>query len=438
MIFYLAAIYLIFNFHNNVQYYPMGYQPIQFTKLKLFIYLICLGFNSLHAQQPLKPFPQHVKYFTGTIKPSHISQLQLDNTLRNFYTQWKKRFVKHEPGKDEDFIWFENKGKKQCVSEGQGYGMIIVALMAGYDRSARDIYDNLFRYVNAHPTGKSKHLMAWAQYANGKSTDQTSASDGDMDIAYSLLLADKQWGSKGEINYIMEARAMINAIMKHEINHQTWTVLLSDGIESESKDYFDTRSSDFMPAHFKVFKLATNDARWDKVVNAGYKILSGMQDNYSPEAGLIPDFIVNLNKKPKPAPSNFLESPYDGYYNYNACRDPWRIATDYLLTGDKRSKIIVEKINRWIRSTTNNNTYNLSAGYTLAGNDIKHRYFEALSFIAPFAVSAMVDKKNQVWLNKVWDYLVAFKLKDYDYYDNSIKLMDMIIVSGNYLDAGKG
>jgi hypothetical protein len=157
-----------------------------------------------------------------------------------------------------------------------------------------------------------------------------------------------------------------------------------------------------------------------------------MQANYSPDAGLIPDFIVNLNTKPKPAPPNFLESPYDGYYNYNACRDPWRIATDYLITGDKRSKNIADKINRWIRSTTNNDTYNLSAGYTLAGNDIKQRYFEALSFVAPFAVSAMVDKKNQTWLNNVWDYLIAFKLKDYDYYDNSIKLFNMIIVSGNY------
>ena len=399
---------------------------------KLILPILCYSII-VSAQHPQKPFPQHPKYFHGTIKPNHISQTQLDNTVKSFYTQWKKRFIKHTPGKDEEFVWFENKDKKQCVSEGQGYGMIIVALMAGFDLSAKGTYDNLYRYVKAHPTGKSKHLMAWAQYANGKSTDNTSATDGDMDIAYSLLLADKQWGGKGEINYLDEAKTMINAIMQYEINHKTWTILLSDGIESESKDYFDTRSSDFMPSHFKAFKLATHDDRWDKVINAGYKLFKGMQDNYSPEAGLIPDFIVNINKKAKPAKANFLESPYDGYYNYNACRDPWRIATDYLLTGDKRSKLMVNKINRWIRSTTNNDTYNLSAGYTLAGNDIKHRYFEALSFVAPFAVSAMVDGKNQAWLNKLWDYLVAFKLKDYDYYDNSIKMLDLIIVSGNYV-----
>jgi hypothetical protein len=103
-----------------------------------------------------------------------------------------------------------------------------------------------------------------------------------------------------------------------------------------------------------------------------------------------------------------------------------------LLTGDIRAKSFVTPINAWIRQTTNNDTYNLSAGYSLSGNDLKGRYFEALSFVAPFGVSAMVDGKNQQWLNKVWNYLVAFKLEDYDYYDNTIKLLNMIIISGNY------
>ena len=63
---------------------------------------------------------------------------------------------------------------------------------------------------------------------------------------------------------------------------------------------------------------------------------------------------------------------------------------------------------------------------------IKTRDFEAMSFIASFAVSAMVDTKNQFWLNKLWDYIVGFNLDQYDYYDNTIKMISMIILSGNY------
>ncbi|HEY4324698.1 MAG TPA: glycosyl hydrolase family 8 [Mucilaginibacter sp.] len=404
---------------------------MKFSAFKLFIFC-CFCSTSLFAQTPIKPFPQHVKYFAGTIKPNHISQGQLDNAVCSFYTQWKKRFIKNVKGKPESYVWFENVGKKKCVSEAQGYGMIIVSLIAGYDASAKAIYDNLYRYYKSHPSARGKRLMDWAQFTNGKYSDTTSATDGDMDIAYSLLLADKQWGSKGLINYRAEAKAMIAEIMEYEINHKTWSILLSDGIEKESDDFFDTRSSDFMPAHFKAFERVANDERWNNVINSNYQLFNTLEKDYSPDAGLVPDFIVNINKKAKPAPPHFLESRYDGCYNYNACRVPWRIATDYLLTGDERSKAIADKINHWIRETTDNDTYNISAGYTLAGNDIKGRNFEALSFISPFAVSAMVDKKNQVWLNKVWDYMVAFKMEDFDYYDNTIKLFDMIIISGNY------
>jgi endo-1,4-beta-D-glucanase Y len=396
------------------------------------LFIVLLFFDiPLFAQQALKPFPQHVNYTKGSIRPNHISQTKLDQFTLNFYDQWKKRYIKPGCRPGEYYVWFERKGNKQCVSEGQGYGMIITALVAGADPSAKITYDGLYHYYKAHPANHP-YLMAWAQGKNCRDLDKSTATDGDMDIAYSLLLANQQWGSRGNIDYLKEARNMIGAIMRHEINPNTYSILLSDAIEYDSRDYFDTRSSDFMPANFKAFENATGDARWTKVVSNNYKLFGYMQQTYSADAGLIPDFIRHVNKKPAPAQRNYLESPYDGYYNYNACRVPWRIATDYLLTGDPRAKAINDKINHWIRETTKNKPDNISAGYTLAGNDIKGRYFEALSFIGPFAVSAMVDKKNQQWLNDVWDYLVNFRLKDYDYYDNSIKLLDMIILSGNY------
>ncbi len=389
--------------------------------------------GQLFAQQPQMPFPQHVHYYPGVIKPNHVSQNQLDKSVREFYGLWKERYINSNCNKEQLYVWFEKtNGNKQCVSEGQGYGMMIVALMAGYDKTAQATFNGLFSYFKAHPSANSTHLMAWAQNINCKNIDGSTATDGDMDIAYSLLLANAQWGSKGKINYINEARLMINAIMQQEINQKAYSILISNAIEPDSKDYFDTRSSDFMPAHFKAFKKAVQDTKWDEVIINNYKLFSFMQANYSPDAGLVPDFIRNVNKAPGPAPARYLESRYDGYYNYNACRVPWRIATDYILNGDKRAKNIVDKMNTWIRETTKGDPDNISAGYTLQGDDIKGRNFEALSFIAPFAVSAMVDKKNQVWLNHVWDYILKFELDEFDYYDNSIKMIDMIILSGNY------
>lgn len=400
------------------------------VRFSRFLILLLIA-NGLCAQTVLRPFPKHVAYAAGTIKPNHLTQKQLDAQVQLFYNQWKARYIKSGCDRQQYYVWFEKPGK-ECVSEGQGYGMIITVLMAGYDKQGKAVYDGLYNYYKAHPAGRSAYLMAWAQGKGCKSLDGSVATDGDMDIAYSLLLADKQWGSKGGINYLQEARKMLTAIMRYEINPLSYSVLLSDGSEGDSRDYYDMRTSDFMPANFKAFDGAVKNGKWQKVIDRNYSLLAKLQKTYSPDAGLVPDFIQRIDKKARPAKPHYLESKYDGFYNYNACRVPWRVGTDYLLYGDKRAKLFVDKINHWIKETTNGNPDNISAGYTLEGNDIKGRYFEALSFIAPFTVAAMVDKGNQQWLNKLWDYLVAFKLKDYDYYDNSIKMLNMIIVSGNY------
>lgn len=371
----------------------------------------------------------------------------MDDSVRSFYTAWKRRYIRSGCVKGQYYIWFEGQdARKQCVSEGQGYGMVIVAMMAGYDPSARKIYDGLLLYARAHPSKAAPELMAWAQKKDCRDIDGSTATDGDMDIAWSLLLAHEQWGEKGEVHYLEQARNMIAAIRKQEINQKSLSVLLSNSVEHDSRDYSDMRSSDFMPSHFRAFAEFSGDRSWDKVSDNNYRLFRYMQERYSPGAGLVPDFIRHIvlgdgrgeramaagDVSAVPAQPHYLEARYDGAYNFNACRVPWRVGLDYILYGDKRSAAFVEKINHWIRSTTQDDPDNISAGYSLAGEDLKNRYYEALCFSSSFAVSAMVGKENQAWLNKLWDYIVHFRLAGFDYYDNSIKMIHLIILSGNY------
>lgn len=397
------------------------------------IFILIFLINKCFPQVANFPFPQHNRYFKGTIRPNHISQDKIDGQVLDFYKNWKKQYVHEAIDPNQAYVYFEEEGSKlQSVSEGQGYGMIIETMMAGADPDAKKTFDHMLNYVLAHPSNPSTSLMAWSQLKDNKDKDATSATDGDMDIAYALLLADAQWGSGGKYNYKNSAVKMIGDIMKDEINGETYNILLSDAVKSDSKDYYDARSSDFMPLHFKLFEEATGDIRWRKVLDHNYALFSHMQKTFSPDAGLVPDFIIEINRHAKPAKARYLESRYDGYYNYNACRVPMRIAVDYLLTGDRRSYEMIRIINKWIRETTSENPDNISAGYTLAGDDIKSRKFEALSFICPFAVAAMIDPSNQQWLNAVWDYMNGFKLAEFDYYDNSIKMLCMLTISGNY------
>ena len=89
----------------------------------------------------------------------------MDDSVRSFYGNWKKRYLRKGCLEGQYYVKFNGPGRKgrQCVSEGQGYGMMIMALMAGADPMARQIFDGLFRYYKAHPSKYNDWLMSWAQ-----------------------------------------------------------------------------------------------------------------------------------------------------------------------------------------------------------------------------------------------------------------------------------
>lgn len=85
--------------------------------------------------------------------------------------------------------------------------MVITVLMAGYDTNSRTIYDGLFKTARAFKSSNNPNLMGWVVAdSTGAQGHFGSATDGDLDIAYSLILADRQWGSTGTINYLAEAK----------------------------------------------------------------------------------------------------------------------------------------------------------------------------------------------------------------------------------------
>ena len=145
-----------------------------------------------------RPFPQHVNLAPGSILPNHRSQAQLDDDVRAFYDTWKATYVIYAgPSVNSNPMYRiafgkDQPGKETTVSEGQGYGMIIVPLMGGYDEEAQQIFDGLWEFVRAHPSVADSRLMDWniPDTENGNE----SAFDGDADIAYGMLLADAQWG----------------------------------------------------------------------------------------------------------------------------------------------------------------------------------------------------------------------------------------------------
>jgi len=378
------------------------------------------------------PFPCHKHNYATHIKPSGYTENQLDQITATYYELWKEKFLKNSCGDKLLYRIYFTKDI-QSVSEGIGYGMMITAYFAGYDEKAKIYFDGLYKYYKNHHSINNQYLMDWQQIScnDEESFNDASASDGDIDIAFSLLLAHCQWGSNGKINYLEEAKKIINAIWEYDINQTTFTVKLGDWCNQDSYYINGTRSSDFIVSHFKAFSLVDNH-NWQTVIDNCYNLLEYIQSNYSEETGLIPDFIIDITKdNPKPAYPYYLESAYDGIYYYNACRVPLRIGTDYLLTGDIRGKNIISKINNWLITSTNQSVSLISSGYKLNGEKLYN--WNDSAFLAPFAVGAMVDINNQTWLDSLFEDLINSKeIANEGYYSSTLKLLSLLIISGNY------
>ncbi len=412
-------------------------------------FLLMIPLTLSAAPEPRRPFPQHTVYTKGTLLPSG-ERRELDAAVVGFYKAWKARYLR-AAGADRLYV-FANPLKIPpspenpdtiAVSEGQGYGMMIVAIMAGADRNARPIFDALYRYTKAQPARKDPALMAWRQvYPGGgekmqrKEGDRNAATDGDLDIACALLLADRQWGSDGAIDYRKEALGRLDAILKAGTDARRRIFRLGNWVDPKSRHASGFRLSDFMPAHLRQFDQASGDVRWNALNDRLYTIFGEMITLRNPVTGLLPDFAVEDPKNRGhylPAPPEFLEGKNDGRYFYNACRIPWRLGIDYLLHGDRRARVVLDPLNAWLLHATGGDPARINAGYRLRGLPLKPEYRSA-AFTAPFAVAAMTSAApgNQEWLDALWADLVHLSPDEEAYYGNTLKLLCMIVLSGNW------
>ena len=286
--------------------------------------------------------------------------------------------------------------------------MLIAALVAGsHFPNAQSLFDKMSGYVKAHPSEQDARNMAWKQTNCKDSSGANSASDGDLDIALAYALAHAQWGSSGAVNYAAEFQRAVLGVSAADVNTAKTLVLLGDWVEqSDTKYAAATRSSDFMPGHYRVFAELTGNASWNTLIAHTLGLVTKVAN---PTTGLLPDFIVdagNINTA-KPSPANVLESGNDGAYYYNACRAPWRLGTDFVMTGNAELKSYLQRVTGFINGATSGDAAKIRAGYNLNGSPVSNSNYQTMAFVAPFGVAAMASPSHQAFLDSVWSTAVA-------------------------------
>ncbi len=390
----------------------------------LLILVYASGMPAMAAES--RSFPMGLAY-PGCIKPNNVDQAAMNKTVLDYWTNYKSKYIKPSGSGGGYYVEMRttNAGSTdKSSSEATGYGMVFSALMAGTggDPDSRKYFDGFFAMFDKNRSGTNNALMSYT-VGQAENSHSNSATDGDMDIAYALLLAHYQWGSTGAVNYLKESKRIITeGIKKSEMGAASHRTLLGDW----DKNGWNTRSSDWMADHMMVFQKATGDSFWGDARKTVFALIGQITSTRSGATGLMPDFAVG--DPPKPADPNFLEAQTDGDYSWNACRYPLRLAVDYAHYGSPESKSALAKVSQWIIGATGGNPMAIKAGYHLDGAALV--VYSDMSFTAPLIASAIVDPSRQDFLNKGWAYMGS--TKQGSYYGDSIELLAMLLISGNW------
>jgi endo-1,4-beta-D-glucanase Y len=386
-----------------------------------------------------RPFPQHVDYTAGVIKPTNVTQAEMDAAVTSAYATWKSAYIKSLGGQGDWVDCGKACGKTDdiAVSEGQGYGLVISAYMGD-----KTTFDALYRYYVAHPSRFGPHLMAWQQkYEHGRMVDTggpDSATDGDLDIAYGLLLADRQWGSGGAVDYLQAALDAMHDILAWDVDPAQWNTNPGDWAHGRGKDENHTRPSDWMTDHFVSFAQvdAANAGKWNAVYDEVAATVAWQFAHGSGATGIVPDFMGLSGNHFVPVHGKYLETKHDGDFSYNACRTPWRLAMSYIVDGRTELLPAEQRTTSWIKGATGGATRKIRAGYYIEnGHDgTPFVNYRDLAFTAPMAVNAMISGEAcQGWLNSLWTAIDGGDFgKLNDYYGDSLRMQVLIVVSGNW------
>jgi endo-1,4-beta-D-glucanase Y len=356
------------------------------------------------------PFPQNRQYANCTY-PNY------DNAaVQAAYQTWKTTLVTTSGAKGYRRVQRSSSEKlpNHTVSEGIGYGMILAVYM-----NDQPLFDDLWRYEQQFLD--ANQLMNWDIDPNGNVAGANAATDADEDMAWALLMADRQWGGSGALSntYLNIAKAQIAAIWNHEI-YQSKLAALGD----TWGDWNDLNISYFAPAYYRTF--ATVDSHdWAAVIKTVYDTIDNNlnANNKNQTNGLVPGFSTSQG-----GPMN--GEPFT--YQYDACRTPFRIGLDWCINGEPRAKAYTAKTSSFFSAI---GASHIVDGYQLDGTPMPMGTGQASPFIGPAAVGAMSDPSYQPFLQAAYTEVATNNLVVGGiYYGESWTALSLLMMSGNFID----
>ncbi|MDR1812020.1 MAG: T9SS type A sorting domain-containing protein [Candidatus Fibromonas sp.] len=338
------------------------------------------------------PYPQAKSYGNGTI---NVTTANTTATLKDKFTSFLSTHYE-ESGNYARIKWDETD---KTVSEGIGYGMLMMVYFSDNTTSYQSRFDKLWAYYQRWVNERG--LMRWKIQGFSSYIEENAASDAEFDVAAALVMAHYQFGTSNNKNYLDTAKNLIAKIRQHEIS--------PNNLHKPGDVWDNVRNPSYIsPAAFEIFKeiepCQTAKDKWASVITANYTLLKANQNSN----GLFSDWCADAGA----ASDNKGSTSSPSGYSYDAARVPWRVAWANAWYGHADAKTVLTKVNTYLSNRDATNT-----GF--AGNS---------TFVGPFT-NALSTSGNQNKMNSYWGTLMGFSGEPY--YSKALQLITGLLATGN-------
>jgi len=291
-------------------------------------------------------------------------------------------------------------GQDRVVSEGIGYGMLITATLG-----PQEDFDALHKFYEQAAKGSSG-LMNWECGACGSCGGGGPATDADLDVAMALVQADARWGG-----YADAALAVIRNLRKPSVTEQcgSWLVMRPGDHWGGCSDNGLINPSYWAPGYYRVFAERDPEGAdlWNTLIDDSYALLEESRGHHPDGLFLWPDAMTWNGAGFDPA-TGF------SYNGYDACRVPWRLATDYAWTGDPRAKALLE----WTSAQVD------SRGFAGISGDANSAFYGSLALGSVAVSQAKANEHFSAWMSADID--------DAPYYQGTLRVLYLLIAAGKF------
>jgi len=401
----------------------MKYLRLQKSILLIFAVLFFARAGYAQVNTPAgatKPFGSNSSYEYG-LMPSNLPSggaFGSASEIKTIYDDWKRDYVEN-CGTNMARVKFDNP--YQTVSEGIAYSMLLAAYAAD-----QDLFNRLWAFYKHHRNHNG--VMHWRIDGCDNVSGQNGATDAELDAAMALIVANHQWpNTTSPHNYKTDAVALINAIKNHEVNNSDFTFENGDMWKPNCRN-----PSYQAPGYARIFKIFmaenghADNTFWDKVVTATEQLLvnnahstSGLATNWATPSG-------------PPSPGCSGSGTQWDKFGYDACRAPWRQATNYLWFGPAASSmqtIVNRQTDFWI-SKGGAGSVSGGDGRNHDGSGSGDHNGAFVGMVGAMSLAASNTPAHQSFCNAI--YTTNKTVSSPAYFSKILQMLGLFVQTGNF------